>query len=425
MAVAVTAVTAVTALCGCRRGKAKDAAPDAAIAASAAPSTVPVASFLARILDAGKPPNDGGDEPPPPVLDAGPLACRLVQGPIEQLLTGPAALAASDTGVDVVVHKNGAAKVTRVVAEPVATAKPVRRDLAGATPDKASKPACALAGAFAFCSDVKGDVHKLLRAAPDQPPDEVVAHAEPGARVVATEMAGHHVAIGWLAVRRTTEGRVSEAYVRIDDADPVRISEEGSGATDLALAARGGSEAVAVLVDARRAMSPVHARAISLAGGHLTVGPDVVVYVGGGADHQVLTALGTTEAHAAFAMMPDSAEEGFGLTTLPLAEPLHMDGPHHLSRYPNGLDSAPVAATRGARAVYVARVRPIDAAVGSTRVLELGKLDTAGEFSSFGVVPTSGSVATVAVEADPKVAGGLWLHYTDAAGSWIERRVCP
>ncbi|MDB4996175.1 MAG: hypothetical protein JWM74_3607 [Myxococcaceae bacterium] len=386
------------------------------VTVAAPSSTNPTASaFLSRMLDAG-PPRDSG---PPAIIDAGTSACRILSGPLQQPFTGPATLAATATGIDLVIHKNGIVKVLSFPAEPIASVKPTGRRSLDGTTDKASKPPCAVAGPFAFCSDANGDIHRALRA---QASDEVVAKAEPGARVGAAAFPGGHIGVAWLEARKTTEGRLSEAFMRVDDGPPVRISEDGAGATEFALAER-NKEVIALFVDARRAMTPLHARPLTVsAAGKLGVGTDAVIYVGGGSDHQVLGALATNGKGSLFALIPTSSEDGFGLASVHVGSPPKIDEAHTFSLYPNGLDTAPVVATRSGAKMYVARVRPLTADPTASRVLELGRLDDAGTFTSLGLVPTNGSVKDVAVEADG--LGAIWLHYTDGVGSWLERRVC-
>jgi hypothetical protein len=371
-------------------------------------------AFLSRMLDAG-PPRDSG---PPAIIDAGTSACRILSGPLQQPFTGPATLAATATGIDLVIHKNGIVKVLSFPAEPIAAVKPTGRRSLDGTTDKASKPACAVAGPFAFCGDANGDIHRALRA---QASDEVVAKGDPGARVAAASFPGGHIGVAWLAAHSTTEGRLSEAFMRVDDGPPVRISEDGAGATELALAER-NKEVVALFVDARRAMTPLHARSLTVgSSGKLGVGPDAVIYVGGGSDHQVLGALATNGKGSLFALIPTSTEDGFGLASVHVGSPPKIEEAHTFSVYPNGLDSSPVVATRSGK-MYVARVRPLTADPTASRVLELGRLDDTGTFTSLGLVPTNGSVKDVALEAD--TLGAIWLHYTDGVGSWLERRVC-
>jgi len=352
-------------------------------------------------------------------FDAGPNACRLVFGPVQQPATGPAAIAVEGDAVDVVTHQGAAARVVSYpVDAPPPAAKPVKKPLDGAA-DRASNPPCALAGALSFCADARGDVHRAARVrGVESPPGAVVAHGYAGARVAAARI-GAHVVLGFLARRKTTEGWTSEAFAKVDDAEPAPLSEEGSGATEVDLVER-GAEALALLVDARRAMTPLHARALRYEA-KLAIGSDEVIAVSGGADAQVHGALATSHGGAAFALLPSALESGFGLLTVRIDAPPRMDEPTTSSPYLNGIDAAPIAATHGGDKVYVARVRPIRAEPASTRVLELGRID-GGSFTPLGIVPTAGSVRDVDVEIDR--FGAIWLHYTDSAGSWVERRVC-
>ncbi|MEO6420412.1 MAG: hypothetical protein ABIP39_13430, partial [Polyangiaceae bacterium] len=355
--------------------------------------------------------------PPLVMLDGGANACRLVLGRVPQRFTGPASLMPTDAGMDVITHKNGLIHVESFVGEPLKTAKWSQGRTLEAPALLASKPVCASTGPFVFCSDAKGELHRALRA---QASDEVIGHADPGARIAAATLAGHSV-VGFLNARVTTEGRLSEAFVKVDNSPPVRVSEDGNGATELVFVER-GAEVVALLIDARRAMTPVHVRVLTF-NGQLAVGPDVVVFVGGGADHQVSAALATSASGATFALMPTTTEHGFGLLSARIESPPKMDAATKFSVYPNGLDAAPIAASHGGTSMYIARVRPLAAEPGSLKVLELGRLDAEGSFSPLGLVNTTGSVVFAAVELDRE--GGLWLYYTDAGGSWLERRACP
>jgi hypothetical protein len=106
-----------------------------------------------------------------------------------------------------------------------------------------------------------------------------------------------------------------------------------------------------------------------------------------------------------------------------LDDPPHLDEPTTWSAYPNGIDPAPIAATEGLTPIRVARVRPLEAAATSPRVLELGKLDDKGVFTPYGLVPTQGKVKSVTMAGEK--GGTMWLAYTDGAGTWLERRACP
>lgn len=384
--------------------------------AGPAPSDTPSAEVSVKrpVVDAG--PQDAGPPEPPEVIDGGASACKLLFGPVEQPFVGPAALSVDDKSVDVISHQNG---IMHITSFPLDSTGAKRRDLPG-QPTKASRPACAAAGEYVFCSDANGNVHRALHA---QASDKIFVHADAGARISAAKLPGGHVALAYLAVFQTSEGSVSQALVRVDEQDPVRVSDEGAGATDVVIAER-GNEAVVLYVDARMAMSPLHARSVSFEGGKTKVGQDNVVYVGGGSDHQVLVALGTDAAGGMIGLMPTTADDAFGLATVKIETPPHIDEPSEMSPYPNGINTAPIAATNGGKKVYVARVRPLTADATSPHVIELGHV-AAGklDFTADGVVSSAGSVKDVTIATDK--SGAVWLHYTDQEGSWLEKRACP
>jgi hypothetical protein len=236
-------------------------------------------------------------------------------------------------------------------------------------------------------------------------------------------MGDGHAVVAFLADRRSSEGWVTEAFAVLDDGEPTLLSAEGSGATFVAMA-RSGSSALVLLIDGRMAMTPTHARTVSLAGGRLELGPDVVVFVGGEAEAHTRGVLGTsTGGSGAFGLIPIATEGGFGMATIRLEAPLRTEEPVRWSPYPNGLDPAPLAATHDTSPVRVVRVRPVDARPDADWGLELGDVDSAGAYVSRGLVATRGRVRSLAMTAAKD--GTLWVLYRDDGGTWLERRQCP
>ena len=350
-------------------------------------------------------------------FDAGTNACRLVYGPLQLPFVGDVTLAPARAGVLVVSHHDGIPTVTRV--EPGDAEAPERSTTDAAVP-RVSSPPCAVAGGFSFCMDPSGTIHQ--RSLESEGRDVVVARARPLSSFAAEAFEGGHVLLAYLATRQTTEGLVSEAYASVDGGPPIRLSDDGSGTTHISLARR-GTAIVALLVDGRTAMTPVHARTLSLVQGKLIEGEDAVVFVGGGAEPSTRGALGVSATGAAYALIPISGEGGFGLATTRLDDPPRIDEPVSWSLYLNGLDPAPIAATEGTSPVRVARVRPLEAQADAPRGLELGRIDDAGAFVSYGLVGSKGRVKAAAITTDQ--AGFVWLALTDGTGTWLERRSCP
>jgi hypothetical protein len=339
--------------------------------------------------------------------------------------------------VDAVLNEDGRPRIVSVAAGAVPLgAVPAGRESALGDHGEAARGfavPCVAAGDRVFCSDRAGQVHRTTRGLDD---DRVVASSRPASRLAASRLAGSHVALAYLASRQTSEGWVSEAWLAVDDDPPVRISEDGSGATAVALAAR-GADLLAVMVDARSALTALHARPIGYEH-RATRGEDAVVFVGGPGDRRTAAALAVPAAGPAWSILPIGRDVGsFGLAVVRIDDPPRVDEPVVWAMYPNGLDPAPIAEASGpghaggapgaaAERTWVARVRPQLEAPSSPRVLEVGQVG--GEGVSEGVITlrqtvgTSGNPTDVALAVDP--FGALWLGWVDAAGSWIERLVC-
>jgi hypothetical protein len=371
-------------------------------------------------------PSDASVDAPAPSssFDAGVNACRLVYGPVQQNWIGDAALLATDTDIELITHKAGLPSVTRLPLPPVDPPSIGKVASPETEHEHVSPHPCAVGGTEIFCMDAQG---AITRTPHTGGVGTVIAKGRPGSRLAAATVAGSHGLVAYLAERKTPEMILSEAFASVDGAPPVRISEEGSGATVVALAPRGAG-VVALLLDGRAAMTPVHARTIGLASGKLELGSDEVVFVGGGAERQTSGVLASGRAASSgsapvFALVPVAGEAGFGMAAIHLGDPPVTEEKTLWSMYPNGLDPAPLAATLGASPIRIARVRPVEARADAPRGVELGKLDDKGTFTPYGMISTTGRVASLEVALD--AAKTLWIYYTDASGSWLERRVCP
>ena len=410
-------VLAVAAL-GCSKptSGAADASPPAQSASIASASATPSVSASASAPKTA-PAGDAGAAALPG--DAGASACKLVYGPVQQSWKGPAALHAGKDSVDVVFNEDGAPRTVHVPGGPIdPNAKPKQVNAIGDVTSAYTIP-CAFGGAFAFCPNKGGDVVRTPRAGGA---GKNVGAQRSGAHIDAASLDGHAL-MAYLASRKTTEGWVSEAWAVVDDAPPMRISEDGAGATAIDLAPRGAS-VVAMMIDARRASTQVHARVLTFANGKIALGADAVVFIGSPGERGTAASIATPESGAGYVLLPIAKDTTtFGVATIVVDDAPKIDAPVVWSMYPNGLDPAPIAATQGHTPMRVARVRPLAAEASAARVLELGKLAADGAFTSQGFVATHGAASDLAVDVDG--TGALWLFYTDSAGSWLERRVCP
>jgi hypothetical protein len=341
-----------------------------------------------------------------------------VRGPIELPLKSAVTLFLRGDSLEALQNDDGRPRLTAFGTGPAPTSSPPAREAAepGVT-SRGLGVACARAGEYAFCPDRSGGVH---RSRLEGTGDRIVASSRAGSRVGAG-LLGARAAVSYLASRKTSEGWVSEAWLTVDDDPPLRISEDGSGATSLALAEHKGG-LFALAIDARAALTALHARTIAY-DGQVRLGEDVVVFVGGPGDRRTGAALGVPGSGPGWALLPIAKDVGtFGLAVVRLGDPPRVDEPVVWSMYPNGLDPAPIAAAVSGGKTWVARVLPQAAEPGAPRVLELGQIDAEGAFASRGTLPTSGNASDVALAVD--AAGALWIAWVDAAGAWLERLSC-
>lgn len=421
------AVITLTAACGalsCRSCDDAAAKPDkdaAAIDAAIPPAPSVSTSAVATELDASLTLRDAAASTfDVAVPDSGPSVCRLAYGPAEQAFRGPAAMVTSATELKLVANDGGK---PRIYAVPLGPPPPALAPLA--VPPKPSSfvgmrwPPCEMAGRWAYCQAAGGIVYRTTLGVNDT---KQIAKSQPSTRITAAALGPDHAVLATLDARRTTEGVMMQAFVTLDDGETVRLSEDGAGATVVRLVPR-GDRAVALYIDARMAMVPVHARPLSLRGNDLVLADDAVVFVGGPPERGIeLTAAGAGS--SIFALLPMARETtDFGMAAIPIAEQPKDDVQPSWSLYPNGLDPAPVAASVGGASSWVARVRPSERVVGSPRIIELGRLDASGGFTSLGAISTGKHVTDMAITGDSY--GSVWILYGDTNATWLERRVCP
>lgn len=353
--------------------------------------------------------------------DGGALAgCRRTFGPAEMPFRGPAAMRVDGDDLVLVLNDAGAPKLHTI---PIPAVPPRSAPTPPAPPRPASFfsvswPPCALAGKYTYCPGPGG---RVVRSGPAGARKEV-AKGRPGARIAAVALGDGHSLVAYLDERTTTEGKVLQAFAAFDEDPPVRLSDDGAGATSVALAPRGAG-ALAVYLDARTSMVPIHARPIRLAGGKLELQKDVVMAVGGPPERGVAAAIATTATGATFGLVPMAEDTlSFGMGVVKVGDPPREDTPILWSRYPNGLDPAPVVATTGATPTRVLRVRTAAKEPSAPRALELGRLDEQGAFTTDGLVEIGKPFLDLGLLVDPK--GSVWILYGDASVAFLERRTC-
>jgi hypothetical protein len=429
--------------------------------------------------------------------DAGAPGCRVVRGPAPLPRSGPANLLVRGDTIEILQNDDGRPRVTIQEAGPFTASSssegPSLREADGTsakggvvnvdgtsakggvvnveamsavggvvngTDGAAARGlavACARAEDAAFCPDRSGSVRRV--ALRDGRDDTVVASSRSGSRVAAGVL-GTRAALAYLASRRTSEGWLSEAWLAVEDDPPMRLSEEGSGATSLALA-RYGDGLLALMVDARAALTALHARVIVRDGRNdertspgrapherTRLGEDVVVFVGGPGDRRSGAEVVFPPSGPGWGLLPIARDMAtFGLAVVRLDQPPRVDEPVVWSMYANGLDPAGLAAAVDGTAAeggvvkrgdgtsaeggvvsarggltWLARIVPRGPEPSAPRVLELGQVDSQGAFLARGTLSTADSPGDVALAIDSRHA--IWVAWVDRKGAWIERLMC-
>ncbi|WP_437481815.1 hypothetical protein WME75_39485 [Sorangium sp. So ce1014] len=455
-------VATLAALAACRgdsgvpdAGPAPDSGAPAAASFPVAPTSLPASAAVvaSAAAAASAAPTASASAAPDAGVGASAVAgCKLRRGPLALSLRGPALLWTPDEAARadfrVIFNRDGvaqhvapalgglaapsfglaagaspprdAAPALGALAAPASPPRQAAPDAgaAGGEPARASWPACTVASRFVFCMDHGGTIRRTPLWGAEGPP---IGAGRRGTEISAVSLPGGHTLLAFLSDRKTSEGVVTQAFAVLDDRPAVPLSEEGSGATFVALSPWKGG-ALAMYIDARSALTPVHARTLGLTPeGKIELGTDAVLFVGDAGESRMGGALAVGAGGPAYVLLPAARDlSAFGMAAIRIDEAPRDDMPAAWSLYPNGLSPAPIAATRGVSPIHVARVRPIAREPGSRHALELGQLDGEGRFQPRCLAVEGTSFNHVAIEADRD--GSLWIAYTTGAGTFIEQR---
>lgn len=243
---------------------------------------------------------------------------------------------------------------------------------------------------------------------------EVLAgDARTSTRTSAVEIDGK-AAVAYLG--RPDEEGTSRARLWLEGAPSLELTPEGAGASSVALA-KHGSGLLAVSIDGRSAMTPVHARKLVWKNGRPELEPDVVTWVGGPAQAWTEIVLGSSHGHA-FAHLPIERDvTHFGVATLDLGDEPTMDSNVSFFDYPNGLDLAPAAAAELCGKSYLTFARPLTRAPRSPQELVLVEAGA----NRATVVANGRGFASVSLSPAP--GGGLVAYVADGR-TWARGLAC-
>jgi hypothetical protein len=350
--------------------------------------------------------------------DASLNSCKLLRPPIMQPYGGPAVLRFVGTG-----RASMAELIFNESSRPRFSGTPFtqkRSFVDVPMPPKTTLPGCVALSDFVYCPDTSGAIHRTQGGGDN---DTIVAKSRPGTPLSVTKLGSDHVLLAYIHDETTTEGVVRAAAIALDDHPPVRLSDEGSGATYVEVVSH-GDDAIALTLDGRRAMTPAHVRVVRVADGKASLSRDAVVFVGGPAERFTRGRIAFNAEGTPFLVVAVAhSVEGFGMATVRLSDPPTEDEHTVWSMYPAAIDPAPIAVTHGISPIRVARVRPSSVEPGSSLLLEVGALSPDGEFELKCTLSEAAYIKDVELDVDRD--GAMWMFWRDTRGSHLERRALP
>jgi hypothetical protein len=396
-AVLVCAVGGGCGVDGCRRhpepARADAGRPSVATLPDPGPRPEPVHEAAAAATAVAAPPADGG-------------ASKLLglDKPIE---IGPAGATAAASGGAVYRTKDD-----DLLIAPLGRAGKSPADLEGAA--IAFDPPAITANGHAYFISRGRLVRRSL--VPSVGPLETLASDAHDGTLVAAHAAGARDVAAYISRPASAKAdRRARLWVE-GQARTYDLSEEGAGASSVALAGAGG-RVWAVSLDERTAMSPLHARTVDVPDtGAPRIGPDVVVWVGPSCEAHTEIAMALPGGDPVVLAPLPKDMTSFGLAAIPIGREPHMDSVARYKPYPNGLDPAPVAAAQACGRGWVAYVRPKAAAVGSPSVLVVAPLEG-------GAVGDEITVAEASRITSGSFAGGTVVWWADGR-SWARASRC-
>lgn len=210
------------------------------------------------------------------------------------------------------------------------------------------------------------------------------------------------------------------ARLWLEDGKRVALSPEGSQATSVNLIPSDG-DLLAIILEGRTSMSPIHARRLLVKGKIPRVGEDVVVWVGPPSQPlSEVVSLSARQGDAwAFLALERTVTE-FGLASFRVQQEPQMDVHVDWLDYPNGINPAPVATGSGCGKALVAFARPSEGRPRSPQELHLAQLgDQKLEKSE--VVARSRAFNNISLAP---VKGGVLITWTADWRTWARTAFC-
>lgn len=248
--------------------------------------------------------------------------------------------------------------------------------------------------------------------------EEIVLHdAVPGSSPSALRAAGRDV----VAYTANPGARNAERHARlwVEGGGILDLSPEGSGASSISLIPVGEGQVIAMWLDARSAMTPVHARRFEVREKTTAIAEDEVMFVGGPPEGYP-ELVGVRFGNSAAGLVPLSTENGFALHNILV----NWQGKAKVGalEYPNGMDVAPATGANACGQSIVVYSRPEAKERGAPQVLEIATLGKNGSIDVEEVAAYPGNVHELSAAATDE--NTVWVVYTANSKSFALRISC-
>jgi hypothetical protein len=249
---------------------------------------------------------------------------------------------------------------------------------------------------------------------------EILApEARQNTRVAALALAG--TAIVAYVTRSPGPDEPPRARLWVEGNRRFDLTPDGSGASSVSITPQGDS-AIAVSLDGRSGMTPLHARRIRLMPNRrdLWLGPDQVAWVGGGSQPTTEIASVTRDDEVWSFVAIEQDVTHFGLAQIRVGREASVDVPATFVPFPNGINTSPVAGAQICGRHAVVYARPSTAQPFAPQELILAELGPDG-LTGGEVVVRAKAFADASLSG---VEGGGLLAYTADHRTWAASIRC-
>jgi hypothetical protein len=267
----------------------------------------------------------------------------------------------------------------------------------------------------AYWTNLRG---QLLRAPLEgaTEPEVVADKVSVGARVSALRVGKRDVVA---FVRELEERR--ESLLWSSTGELLSLTPDSLTATSVTLVPS-GTTPLALTLEGRTSMSPVHARIVRIAPQRVSLEDDQVIWVGPGSEPLTELAAVPTGPGEALALLATARTiTDFGLGHFHVTQALATVDDVRWLPYPNGIDPAPVAASVVCGAARVFYARPSDARPRSPQELHVAPIQ-GGQITGSEVLARSRAFNDISVAPRP---GGAVLTWTADRRTWAMTLGCP